>query len=256
MASNNLTGTSPSATLNQLLHIGVGTLSAGCPVRLGDGSATCLTLATTGITVAGNITASGAISTGSLVATGTLTTAGDLVATGTLSTAGLVIGRLGTVARSVKISDSSGALHPTLRAVVTAGASNSTTTLAALTLAWENGSALLAGTYQVRGKFLCRCATVGTGTRLQINGPSAQTTVFNGNWFLEGAPAKRITAWAVLYDTTTAPVAAAPYLQTFEGFLVLSADSATPPTIQLASGAATYSAEVLAGSFLEFERLA
>ena len=87
MSANNLTGTSPAATLNQLLHIGTATLSAGAAVRLGDGSATVLSLSTTGIQVAG-----------------------------TLATDGLAIGRLGTTARSVKITDASGALHPVQRA--------------------------------------------------------------------------------------------------------------------------------------------
>jgi hypothetical protein len=53
MASNSLTGAgvSPANTKNQLLHIGTGTLAAGVVVRLGDGTATALTLTATGIAV-------------------------------------------------------------------------------------------------------------------------------------------------------------------------------------------------------------
>jgi hypothetical protein len=59
MSSNTLSGAgvSPANTKNQLLHIGTGTLGAGAVVRLGDGTATPLTISSAGISVAGSIAA-------------------------------------------------------------------------------------------------------------------------------------------------------------------------------------------------------
>ncbi|MCU0751417.1 MAG: hypothetical protein MUF86_11395 [Akkermansiaceae bacterium] len=59
MSSNTLSGAgvTPAATKHQLLHIGTGTLGAGAVVRLGDGTATPLTLSSAGISVAGSIAA-------------------------------------------------------------------------------------------------------------------------------------------------------------------------------------------------------
>ena len=55
MASNTLSGAgvSPANTKAQLLHIGTGTLGTGAVVRLGDGTATPLTISTTGLSIAG-----------------------------------------------------------------------------------------------------------------------------------------------------------------------------------------------------------
>lgn len=49
MPANNLTGSSLSSTYAQLLHCGTGTLAAGFAVRLGDGTASPLTISSTGI---------------------------------------------------------------------------------------------------------------------------------------------------------------------------------------------------------------
>ena len=49
MSANNLTGSSPAATRAQLLHIGTGVLASGAVVRLGDGTATALTVSDVGI---------------------------------------------------------------------------------------------------------------------------------------------------------------------------------------------------------------
>ena len=51
MASNTLSGAgvTPANTKAQLLHIGTGTLGAGAVVRLGDGTATPLTISSAGI---------------------------------------------------------------------------------------------------------------------------------------------------------------------------------------------------------------
>ena len=59
MASNTLSGAgvTPANTKAQLLHIGTGTLGAGAVVRLGDGTATPLTISSAGISVAGSIAA-------------------------------------------------------------------------------------------------------------------------------------------------------------------------------------------------------
>ncbi|MDP3850094.1 MAG: hypothetical protein Q8Q59_06310 [Luteolibacter sp.] len=59
MASNTLSGAgvSPANTKAQLLHIGTGNLAAGAVVRLGDGTATPLTISSAGISVAGSIAA-------------------------------------------------------------------------------------------------------------------------------------------------------------------------------------------------------
>ena len=59
MASNTLSGAGVTLanTKAQLLHIGTGTLGAGAVVRLGDGTATPLTISSAGISVAGSIAA-------------------------------------------------------------------------------------------------------------------------------------------------------------------------------------------------------
>ncbi len=59
MPSNTLSGpgVSPANTKAQLLHIGTGTLGAGAVVRLGDGTATPLTVSGTGLSVAGALAA-------------------------------------------------------------------------------------------------------------------------------------------------------------------------------------------------------
>jgi hypothetical protein len=49
MPANSLTGSSLSSTYTQLLHCGTGTLAAGFAVRLGDGTASPLTISSTGI---------------------------------------------------------------------------------------------------------------------------------------------------------------------------------------------------------------
>jgi hypothetical protein len=49
MSSNTLSGVSPASTFDQLLHCGTGTLAAGFAVRLGDGTASPLTISSTGI---------------------------------------------------------------------------------------------------------------------------------------------------------------------------------------------------------------
>ncbi len=63
MSSNTLSGAgvSPANTKDQLLHIGTGTLGAGAVVRLGDGTATPLTISSAGISVDGSIEATGAM---------------------------------------------------------------------------------------------------------------------------------------------------------------------------------------------------
>jgi hypothetical protein len=71
MATISLTGAAPSAFYTQLIHTGTGTLAGGATLRLGDGTATCLTLSTAGLAVAGTISA-----------TGSLTSAGPVVVTG------------------------------------------------------------------------------------------------------------------------------------------------------------------------------
>jgi hypothetical protein len=55
--SNTLTGFSPAATRGQLLHIGSGVLATGAIVRLGDGTATPLTISSTGLAVDGSLSA-------------------------------------------------------------------------------------------------------------------------------------------------------------------------------------------------------
>lgn len=84
MASNTLSGAgvSPANTKNQLLHIGTGTLGAGAIVRLGDGTATPLTISSAGISVAGTLDV-----TGNLVfsATDTLSGAGAVSATSSVT---------------------------------------------------------------------------------------------------------------------------------------------------------------------------
>lgn len=86
MASNSLSGAgvTPANTKAQLLHIGTGNLAAGVVVRLGDGTATTLTLSSTGISVAGTLAVSGNTTIG-----GALTLTGNMV--GNLTLAGLLI---------------------------------------------------------------------------------------------------------------------------------------------------------------------
>ena len=57
MPANSLTGSSLSSTYTQLLHCGTGTLAAGFTVRLGDGTASPLTISSTGLNFAGKVSA-------------------------------------------------------------------------------------------------------------------------------------------------------------------------------------------------------
>lgn len=68
MASNSLSGAgvSPANTKDQLLHIGTGTLGAGAVVRLGNGTATPLTISSGGVSVAGTFGVSGVLTFGSV----------------------------------------------------------------------------------------------------------------------------------------------------------------------------------------------
>lgn len=69
MASNTLSGAgvSPANTKDQLLHIGIGTLGAGAVVRLGNGTATPLTISSAGISVEGALNVSGDVTIGGSV---------------------------------------------------------------------------------------------------------------------------------------------------------------------------------------------
>jgi|GEM_PF-2618107 len=253
MSANSLASASPASTVAQLLHIGTGSLAAGAPLYLGDGSTTILTLSNAGLTVAGTLTAT-TLSAANATLSATLT-ANNLVVKGSAS-AGITLTRLGTVARSQALADAPGTLHPVIRAVVAATAINGTTTAAAVTLSWENGSALPAGTYRVRGMFVCQSILTTTGVQLTLNGPSAQTAAMFLEWFQNGVAGAAVAAWGTAYAATSAPVATTPFLQNVEGLLTLSADSATVPTLMLtAEVAGTNAVQVNAGSFIEFERI-
>jgi|JFJP01.1.fsa_nt_gi hypothetical protein len=75
MASNTLTGNGISGTYPQILHVGTGSSSAAT-IRLGDGTATCLSLVSGGFKV-----------------TGTLEATGDTTIGGTLSALGVPVFR-------------------------------------------------------------------------------------------------------------------------------------------------------------------
>ena len=238
MSSNSLASASPASTVGQLLHIGTGTLAAGAPLRLGDGSATILTLSTTGLTIAGTLTAANLVVMGS-------------------SSAGITLTRLGTVARSQALADAPGTLHPVIRAVVNATTINSTTTPANLPLTWENGSALQAGTYRVRGHFACQSSLTTTGVQLSLNGPASVGGAMALVWYRAGAVAAVTTAFNVAYAPTAgSAIASTPFLQTVEGLVTLTLDASPVPSLTLTSSAAsTLGAQVYAGSFIEFERV-
>jgi hypothetical protein len=87
MASNSLSGSgvSPANTKAQLLHIGTGNLAAGAVVRLGDGTATPVTISSAGITVDGAVVAT-SLTAASLTATG-----GSLAVTGGIAMTGLLV---------------------------------------------------------------------------------------------------------------------------------------------------------------------
>lgn len=63
MSSNTLSGAgvSPANTKNQLLHIGTGFLSTGAVIRLGDGTATPLTISSSGLSIDGSLEATSII---------------------------------------------------------------------------------------------------------------------------------------------------------------------------------------------------
>jgi hypothetical protein len=80
-------GNSPANTKHQLLHIGTGNLPSGAVVRLGDGTATKLSLSSTGISVAGDVAAQGNLDvSGNLAFGGTLTGIGVPLFLRTMST--------------------------------------------------------------------------------------------------------------------------------------------------------------------------
>ena len=236
MASNNLASVSPASTYPQLLHIGTGSLSSGALLRLGDGTATVLTLSTTGLTVAGALTTN---------------TAGLMGG----AAAGITLTRLGTVARSQALADAPGTLHPVIRFVVNATTASTSTTPAALPLTWENGSALAAGTYLVRGSILCQSAATTTGCQLRLDGPSAQTGSMALTWSQGYQGVAQVNSWGTLYASSSSFIAGYPFMQTLDGIVTLTADSTTVPSLYLASEVGGSSVQVFAGSFIEFERI-
>lgn len=219
---NDLTGSTPAATRAQLLHIGAGSLAAKSPIRLGDGTPTKLGLSANGVMV-GDV---------------------ELIP-------------MGSTARQQKLQDVDGVLHPTLRARLTGAtnASNSTVTAASVGLTWEDSDDLLAGTYAIRASIICKSAATTTGVRLRLDGPSGQTSTFVGVWAQGITTLTNVAAWATGFEPTSAPVAATPFLQTFEGFVTLSADALSVPTLMLYSEVAASNVEVLPGSFVEFTKI-
>lgn len=219
---NDLTGSTPAATRAKLLHLGEGTLAAKSPVRLGDGTPSKLGLSASGVLV-GDV---------------------ELIP-------------MGSTARQQKLQDAAGVLHPRLRARLTGStnAANSTVTPADVGLTWEDASALLQGTYEIRAVIICQSAATTTGVRLRLDGPTGETSLFVGQWSTEGGAATRVSAWATGFEPTTAPVAATPFLQTFTGFVTLSADALSVPSLMLYSEVAASNVEVLPGSFVEFTRI-
>lgn len=76
MAANSLTGSPPSSTYAQLLHIGTGTAGVAT-IRTGDGTATALSLVSGGVQVTGTLNV-----TTNLTVGGTLNVTGQITALG------------------------------------------------------------------------------------------------------------------------------------------------------------------------------
>lgn len=113
-ASNSLTGNSPAATASQILHCGTGSLAgAGFVVRLGDGTATPLTISAAGI------------STTNVVATTSLTTPLAKIGTGSAITN---LGSAATVGRTITLADADGMIYPVVAKRVPSDVTNTTTT--------------------------------------------------------------------------------------------------------------------------------
>lgn len=134
MATNNLAGSSPANTYTQLLHCGTGTLAAGFSVRLGDGTATPLTISPTGISAA-TVAATTSITTPLINATTvaattatastSLTTPLAKIGTGAALTS---LTTSATAARAVVLADADGTIYPMVCKKISAATVTAATT--------------------------------------------------------------------------------------------------------------------------------
>ena len=76
-----------------------------------------------------------------------------------------------------------------------------------------------------------------------------------GRWAQGATTLTNINAWATGFDTISAPAAATPFLQTFEGIVKMSTDALSAPVLMLYSEVAASNVEVLPGSFIEFKKV-
>jgi hypothetical protein len=157
-ASNILTGNSPAATASQILHCGTGSLAGeGFVVRLGDGTATPLTISSAGISTT-NVVATTSLTTPLLSATTSLTTPLAKIGTGSAITN---LTSAATVGRTITLADADGMIYPVVAKRVTSDVINTTTTFSELSAL--NFTPVAGKTYLVELYLICSTAATTTG---------------------------------------------------------------------------------------------
>ncbi len=227
--SNTLTGVSPASTRQQLLHIGTGSLAANSPVRLGDGSATKLSLHTGGIGVDGI----------------------------KLSRAA------GSAEREVVFPDHAGTVGLHIEAVKTSDQTNDTVTAAAITAL----SATLAASsiYEFEAILLCKSAATTTGVQLRVMGPTSETefvcydiTQLTTNTLVTTNTRRQ---YFIAFDTNMANLDAPAANSLFPVFIkgILKTTGSTPAvplSFQFNSEVASSLVTIAAGSLLRVRKIA
>lgn len=214
------------------LQSGGGTLAAGFPVALGNGTETSLWLDSAGI---------GVRSSGGFVSK---------------------IASRATATRALQIADAAGVLFPAIEGKLAADASNSTTTAAALAdLALTLEASSL---YEIEGVLLASSPLTTTGVQMRLTGPTAQTefvcyelghntgtTLTTGNFRRQ-----LLTAFDTNMANLDAPAASTVFPVFIRGFLKTTGTTpATALGVQFNSEVGASSVTIKAGSFLRARRI-
>lgn len=153
-------------------------------------------------------------------------------------------------------------LNRTVKAVLAATFSNSTTTGAEVpdfSLSLETDK-----TYLVSGVMVCTSTATTRGVQLRVTGPSAsvswmqlQTSWFDTNTLsTDNNRGQRTSSFGTWVNAVTAPEAGGNYLTMING--MIRTNGTTPASdvrMEMRSSASTFAAELKAGSYLKFEEL-
>lgn len=215
------------------LQSGGGTLAAGFPVALGNGTETQLWLNEDGI---------GVRSSGGFVT---------------------LIESLASATRACQLANAAGVIQPALQAVLSADEANSTVTVAAvagLSLAVEADSL-----YEIDCVLLVKSAATTTGVQVRLTGPTAQTSfvcyemdhTIGTTLAVSNKVRQLCTAFDVNMANTTAPAANTVFPMRITGFLKTTGTTpATNVGISFQSEVAASAVTIVAGSVLRLKRIA